>query len=370
MIENKPIYTLLLLTLLTLVVVSVVLVLMAWRIPTKVQVDLTVSRVVFTMGETDSVPILHAVPFQSITVEKFARIEFSPEKLEVANPAQQTAGRYREATWTPLTVTPPVVITGENEILQPVVTLESVKGANTVWSLDQTWVRPGSEVSLEVRGTQPIALTLTVDRQESAVVLSLHEPFQLLTDYSRVSGITDSPYQADSLIYRTQLPNHNPFVEVRGQPHVLVLTLTMSLEKITHLLSQGGILATALDFTRQNASGAPETALVKDGEITYPDYPPMGNVLVKASDFIGLDRLKQFRIEEMALDPKDKGIRLRLNGIAGHVRTGSLGFPTDHRLTRFDTLWQNRPLRILVSIIVGVFSVTVAGYRLYKEVKG
>jgi len=123
----------------------------------------------------------------------------------------------------------------------------------------------------------------------------------------------------------------------------------------------------SLDFTRQDESGNPVTALVEDGVITYPDYPGSERLVVKASDFIRLDRLEKFRIEEIALDPEQKGIRLRLHGIAGHIRTGSAGFAEDHRLTGLDTLWKNPGLMVLLCIMVWLLPTVAGGYKLYKE---
>ncbi len=134
MTKKQWAYALLLLTLPTLVVVVAMFVLMNWRLPTRIRAELTADRAVFTLGGTDSTPILNSVGFQSITIEKFAGIEFRPEKLAVADPTQyiHTASAYPESAWTSVTVTAPVGITGEDDTLQPAVTLESARtGLNT-----------------------------------------------------------------------------------------------------------------------------------------------------------------------------------------------------------------------------------------------
>ncbi len=369
--KKKSKYTLLLLILPTLVVVVTVLVLMEWRISTRVQVDLTVNRVVFTVGGTDSTPMLNSVRFQSLTIEKFARIKFSPQKLEVADPTQyiQAKDQYPESAWKSVRITPPIVITSEDTMLRPAVTLEGVKpGLNAVGILDQLWASPGTEVTLELRGAQTITLTIKVDRKESTADLSFLERFQLIITYGRLSGIAALSYRADSLTYRTQLPNHDRFVEITGLPRSLLLILTISPKKTTNLFSKGGIPVTVLDFTRQKfkSKGELEMTLVKDGEIAYSEYPKMDKVSFRA---IGLGQLEKFRIEEIALNPEHPGIRLRLSGIAGQIRTGSRDFPRDNRLTQFDRLWRNPQLAVLFSIIVWVFPTTVGGYKLYKEFK-
>ncbi len=371
--KKKPIYILLLFTLPTAVVIVAVFVLMNWYTPTRVQVDLTVDRAIFTVGGINSTSILNSVRLQSLTVEKFTRIDFNPERLEVADPAQYilTEDRYPESAWTSLPVTSQVVITGNDEALQPAVTLESVQPGRHTWGiLDRVWARPGSEVTVEVRDAQAIHLTVTVDRQESFAALSIREPFQLITDFSRVSGITGVPDQAASRTYRAQLPDSSPSIEITGQPHSLILVLTILPEKTTDFFPKAGIPVTALDFTRQGEMGNRVTTLMEGGQITYPEYPAIAKASFTASDFIGLDRLEKFRIEEIALDPEHKGMRFRLSGVAGHIRTGSRAFSRDHRLTRFDTLRQNVKLTALFGIVVWVFPTMVGGYRLYKEFKG
>ncbi len=377
----KLIYAFLFCTLPTLVVFVVVLVLMKWYIPTRVKVNLTVDRAVFSAGGTDrkkGTKILDPTKFKSITIEKFANIEFSPKKLEVADPNQYILIEdwYPESAWTTIKVTSPekgVVIRGVKETLQTGVTIENVNPElNTSGILDRISVLPGSEVTLEVIGTQIQHLIIKVNRQKSFARLSINEPFQLITTYGRVSGISELPYRADSLTYKAQLPNRNRIVRIIGQPSFLVLILTILPEKDTKIFSIGGIPVTSLDFTRQDETGERLTSLVKnkDGEITYPDYPKIDRISFKAPDFIGLDQLEKFRIEEIVMDPEHNGIKFLLNGIARHVKTGSPEFQKDHHLTLFDTLWQNPRLLFLLSIIVWVFPTTVGAYRLYKEVKG
>ena len=369
---RRRISSLTLLILPSFMVLLAVFLLPLWRIPTRIHADLTVNRAVFTVGGTDEMPVLNSVAYQSLTVEQFERIEFSPEKLEVADPMQYIAtdDRYPETAWKPLTFSPPLIITGEDETLQPAVTLEkAISGLGAAGTLDRVRAGPSSDVSLEVMGSRSAVLTFKVEGQTSFAVLSLDQPFQLMANYVGINGIRELLPEADLLTFRAQLSSHSPHVEITGQPRSLLFTLTIVPEEETTLFYEGSIPVISLDFTRQNESGNPVTALVKNGEITYPDYPGIDKVVVKALDFIGLDRLEKFRIEQIALDPQQKGIRLRLHGIAGHIRTGSQGFPVDLRLTGLDTLWKNPSVMVLLGIMVWLFPTLAGGYMLYKEEK-
>src|SRR5688572_2038921 len=125
--KKNPMPALLLLVLPTVLVAAAVAALMRWRMPTRIEVELTVTRAGFTVGGQESMLILNVAGFESVTVEKFARVAFNPEQLEVADPAQylDSIGRYPETAWTALTITPPVMILGEDELLHPAVTFES-----------------------------------------------------------------------------------------------------------------------------------------------------------------------------------------------------------------------------------------------------
>jgi hypothetical protein len=252
--RSKTAFTLSLLTLPAVVVFVVGLILAFWRIPTRVQVDLAVDRALFTVGGTDATPILNSVGFQFLTVARFAGIEFSPEQVEVANPTHYipTKGRYPESAWTSLPVTAPVRITGEDETLQPAVHFEgTMTTPNMAGVLDRVWARPGTEITMEAKVAKATALSIKIDCQKSSGILSFHEPFQLTTTYSRVSGIGGPHYRANALTYRVQLPNHRSDVEITGQADSLVLLLTPPPGHTIEPFLRGGIPVTAVDFTRQ-----------------------------------------------------------------------------------------------------------------------
>lgn len=365
--------SLIFLTLPTSVLVLGVLVLMNWRVPTRVQVDLTVNRAVFSLSGTDSSEILNPVSFKTITIEKYGRIKLEPEKLEVADPGQYNPmeDRYPESAWTTLSFRPPLVITGMDETLQPAVTLQSARQESaTAGILDRVWAGPESDVTLELRGNRATNITIKLDGQTPSAILPLREPFRMTIDFGRVSGITELPHQTDSLTYRAQLPEYSREMEITGEPSSLVLLVIISPEQGTEIFSKNFIPVEALDFTRLNAKGEYETTVVRDGRISYPDYPEIEEVVLRGSDFVKLGKLNDFYIERIALDQDNNGIVFRLHGIAGYIKSGAHGFSKDHRLSAFDKLWNNPRLVILFSIIIWVFPTTVGAYRLFKELKG
>jgi hypothetical protein len=71
--KRKRVHTLLLLSLPTVVLALAALLLMLWRVPTRIQVDLAVERATLTVGNSEpmSSRILNSVDFQAITFENF-----------------------------------------------------------------------------------------------------------------------------------------------------------------------------------------------------------------------------------------------------------------------------------------------------------
>lgn len=367
--SRKSLYAVLLLILPTLVIALVAAILMSWTIPTLVEVDITVDRAVFEIEGDESVSILDSTVFQSLTVERFNRVTLNPETFAVADPAEYllTEDRYPESAWQNLTVSSPLEITEEEETLQPAITLEKFSSDSRYTGvLDHVRVKPGTRVVLELYGTRTTVLTLKIEGQTSSATLSILEPFLLLTAYCRFTGLTGSPFKTDLLTYRGQLAEHSPEIEIYGKDNALVLILKISHEHKTEPFSKEVIPVTALEFTHQRETGGYRTALVKEGRINYPGYPQLGEKSIRPPDFLSLNKLEKFRIKEITLDPQQKGISLRLEGIAGVIRAGSQEFLRDYRLTLFDILWLNPRLVVLFSIIAWIFPTTIGVFKLYK----
>ncbi len=83
-------------------VLLIAIILMNWRIPTRVQATLTVDRAEFTVSHAPSSRILDAVSFHSLHVENFESLSFQPAILQVADPRQYNfeSDTFPESAWT------------------------------------------------------------------------------------------------------------------------------------------------------------------------------------------------------------------------------------------------------------------------------
>ncbi len=367
--SKKRDYTLFLLVFPSVFIGIIATILMYWPLSTKLSIALTVDRVVFTVGGTESVQLMDPAIVSSLTVDHFSSIEFNPYKLEVANPLdyQLHEDRYPDSAWTLVPLKDKqVTVVGGSQMQQYAVTFESPEIAK----LDRVWMRPGSKVTLEIRGRKFTNLTIAVEKQTASAFLQPATSFQLISDNCNVNGITQVPYRANSLTYRVWLPDNHSAIEITSQrqdPYSLVLNLTLSPTRETNqFLSTNKITVTTLDFSRQSSTGPPKSTLLKATSVSYPEYPNVDKKDVKDTDFVTFNDLQNFMIEKMSLDPENNGIQLRLSGISGNAWTGT----KDLRLTCFEALWYHRKIVAVFGILVWVFPTSVGIYNFFKERKG
>jgi len=361
-----------LLVLPTLVVVAAALALMSWRSPARVLADVTVSRLAFTVGGSEPVALVRAVPVRSVTVERFERVTLTPARFEAVDPPSRP-GRPATPLAGPAHAPTPLIVTGAGDALQPSVTFEAA-GDDGLGMFGPLWVRPGGGVTIEVRSASPRRLSMRFDGERSAATLSFPQSFQLLTRQVRLEGGTGVDprsgvdTQSGSVTFAARLDASNPVIETIGQPRSFVVSLSIAPTAGPDVFPRPGIPITAIAFTEQGATGGPASALTTDGELSFPDYPAMARSPLKPPDVLVLAGLERFHVEAIA--PVAQGIRVRASGVAREIRAGSGPSVRDLRPSRFDVLRQNRALVAVFSIAVWVVPTTIAGYRLYRELVG
>jgi hypothetical protein len=389
--KKKTVYTLFLLFLPTLVATLVFMASIRWRIPTEIKVDITVDRANFTVGGTERKAIVGSIGFQSITFKQFDHLKLTPKKVELADPAQYIfkEDKYPESAWIPLKVASQLDITGVYKLQSEITIQHATSGKNNIsGKLDSLWVRPGTEITLdmvdvkEISSGPTIPVKIKISKEQSSGYVSFSGPFELIITNCHINGITKPPFKinpSNQLTYRIH-PLKHIAGEITSQPNSFTLILSLVSEKLKGLFNDG-IIVTALDFTKLDEStgtGEPLSSVIK-GEITYAKYPEIEKVTLEYNNFFGLEQLKDFHIERLSLAPESKGINLHLRGTAGYVKTAPLICSykkckpdqiKDHRLRLFDLFWYNKPVRYLFIIIGWVFPTTIGLYKLYHEIKG
>ncbi len=356
--SKRALYVFGLLVLPSVTIVAAALGLMNWRMPTRVEIDLTVDRIAFTTTGSELVAILDkSASFRSLSVESFDSIAFKATRLLDAE-----SGAV-------LDVGNDVQLHGQKEDLS-IVTISGEEDAQEIAGrLEAISVAAGTQVILETIGGN--GLTMRFDGQTLTPAVLPLGTFRLNAIRTIAKGDLAKVQQpaADVIALRAELAQDSPLIEVRGLARSLVLTLTPVKNSAIQLFSKTGAQVRDIEFTRQNQSGGRESSLVIAGELRYPDFPAKGKVAVNQRNYIGLDQLDRFYISELALDSDGHNMRVSLIGVAGYLQTLAGAVREDRRLTRFDTLWYGSKLSVLFSILVWALTVTVGTFKLYKEFK-
>jgi hypothetical protein len=354
---------------------SVVIGLMLWSIPARVQVELTTERVEFEIGETSQgKTMLGGFDMESVAIEKFTALTFEPTTVEVADPSQYRVKTddFPSSAWKRLNVDGAKVTLGAKEQTRhPRVTVEGLNVAEPeIIHLDPIAMAQGTHVILEAReifGGKKDGFTLQVTGQET-VTLSIHKPFKLIVDQAELGDIASPFGKQDELTYRVTLPEQASWLAVTALPAGLILSPTFTASQSATSFF-GGVPVVAMDFTKQEASGERVSALTGQGTISFPDFPHLGSVPVNKDDAIGLEQLDRFTIKEISLVSQSGGLHLIGNGMAKQIRTKAGQIPIQHSLTALDALWHNARLAVLVTILATVFTTSLGAYRLWKEFK-
>jgi hypothetical protein len=357
---------LILLALPTVVAAIILVVILNWHIPTRVRITLTTDRIFFKVGGADQATILDSVGLKSVVIEKFETIKLKPESL--LRLRHGTVGSNTLGTSNLPIAQVPVVITPRAGRSQSNVTFApdgSAPGALLV--MDAINAKPGTEVILE--NTEDSGnVILRVDGQRSSGSIVVAVPFTLALDQSDLAGIKSTPDLSGPLTLRGKLLRDSS-IEFSSQDAALILTVTVPPEKSTALLPQGHMLVTALKFERLEPDGKVLSSLTRDTtcEISYPDYEDkITKATVTKPDFLLLDDLQTFSVEEMTYNPEKKGISIRLLGVANKITSGSQEYKKDHRLTVYNALWNNHKV-IAIFAVLWVAGTTAGFYKFYKD---
>lgn len=360
----------------TILAAVIVIGLLLWPIPARVQVELTTERVEFEIGTTEQgKTTLGGFDVQSIAIEKFADLSFEPASIEVADPAQYQVDRddFLPSAWKHLNIgrANKVILGGKDQTRHPRVTVEGLNAAEAeTIHLDPMAVAPGAHVTMRTRethGGKKEGLTLQVTGQEM-LTLSIHKPFKLIADQIELRDIASPFAKNDELTYRVTLPEQASWIAVTAMPVGLILSPTFATGQAAASFFSGVPVAT-MDFTKQNSSGERVSALTGQGTISFPDYPHLGSVPLQEGEAIGLEQLDKFTIERVTLQPGGGGMNVIGYGLVKQVRTKRGEIPIQRSLTALDALWHNARLAVFVTIIATVFTTSLGAYRLWKEFK-
>lgn len=360
----------------TLIVLLLLLISTRWYLPTRIQADMTTRRVVFLVGGGEPREILNAsVEFSSLVIEDCAEVTFKPESLEVADPEQLVpgeqpgeTGHYPESAWRAIETEEAVRLRcrddGARVTLRPPGPANGASGA-----LDRVRASPGSRVALEVPSGLSLDVIVEVDGEHSlAIPIYGDREIVLVTDLVEIEGANAPPFPGDLLTYRVRLAETDPTVRLRSRARHLSLVATPAGSSTDELFSGRAIPLDGLELYEQGLEGVRQTSLLAPGELHYPGFE-IDPVEVAQDELVGFGDLGLFRLEELTLDPENRGLKLRLDGVVGKALTTDEAFPVDRRLSVFQRFQYSSLWNLIAVVAVWTLSTTWAGYELWKKIR-
>ncbi|MDP1550864.1 MAG: hypothetical protein Q8L97_12045 [Nitrosomonas sp.] len=342
-----------------------------WHIPTRIQANLTVTRVAFTPGGMDAVPILErAANFRSLTFERFSQVALSPKKVEVMGAASSMRANDRANLANSLQKSGEIILLGEMNH-RPVITIESVnEKAESAGRLESIAAMPDTDVIFDANHGSSHTFTIKLEKSSASPTLLLINPFKLTAFNVSSKELDAAQLKINPIVLQIDLREDNPLVKVGSESGELIVTFTPVKNVVVNFLEDSGVPISQISFSKQNKSGKAESALVSVGEVTYMDFPDIKKSIDLAEhESFSLENLNNAKIKQLRYDSEKAGFVVRLEGEAGVILTGSGSFTKDHRLTLFDRLWHDSRLIVIFSIMAWVCSATVAAYKMYREEK-
>jgi len=341
------------------------LVLIGWRVPTRIQLDVVVDHVAFTLGGTETADVPErAVSFRTLSIENFDRVVFTPKHFAVMASNLDRGARTLESAKEAASPTEVILTSATGE--PSLVTFESTGShTGTLGRMQAISGRPGTKVALESSHGSLPGLTLRVDNQ--ALSTNVLPAGDLLVSASRatIQGLGAGVRAVNSVTLQVKLPEDNPYFRVEGSRRFFVVSATLNDQAPLSLVNQAQIAD--IEFLKQGPDGTVATALVAEGEVRYPDRPELPPRILSASDFVGLGELDHAWITYLRLNPEKAAMDLRVEGVAGRIDRSSRAVKEDLRLTALDTLWHRARAVVLLVIVAWAASISLGTYKLYRD---
>jgi len=368
MARNRLLIPLLWFFLIASVFVALAYASMNWHIATRIQVELVTDRVQFTLASDEMKTILPSLPYQSFSVTKFSTIELSPEFLAVADPSKYIfdEDRYPADAWLRLPGVEDLQISGDQGSRLAYVSFEASDNQNDeAGKLYCVMADNNARVNIEFLENARKQIQVDIAGTKSNLQLHVDEQTYMEVDGALPEGAGELPFHSTQMRYRLKLHDHERLIQVNSHSSGLDFSLTLPENKIPITALLQDLPVSAIEFLRQGEKGRPESSIIGEGLLYYPDYPEIK--AHKLDRFLRLEQLEKFSIRELRLDQSGKGMYIKLEGIAGIARTGYRDFSEDLTLTLYQIIQQDIWIKILYSIVAFLASATPVAFRFYKE---
>jgi hypothetical protein len=331
-----------------------------WRVPTRLQFDLVIERLAFTVAGEQPVDVpVRPLGFRTLSVENFDRLTFTPERVRWIDRAPEASRMLRRAA----TVT--LNRTGDDTAA---VVLESAgreTAASGAGRLQPLTIAPGSRVILTTSSDPSNRIALSVEGQPLDTNVLPAAELALTATNVALDEPSLPARTGGSLTLAFSLPEDRPFVQVQGARRSFVITATLGAPSSLALVDNAGV--NGVELLKQGLDGTVQSAIVGNGEIRYPQQPRIAPIRVGARDFVTLGKMSRTTITRLELSPEHPGMLLAMDGVAGEAALASGGVERGLRITALERLWHETRAGVLLLAGVCLASLLAGGYRLHRD---
>jgi hypothetical protein len=354
-----------------------------WHVPTHVHLDLTTNRLTFTPAGAEPHEILNrSVPFSALTLEECGTVAFTPEVLEIADPAlllpatrAEEAPSFPPEAWRRLRASGPVRFVCREPGAK--LTLRAPDRAGTgVGILDRLPLSPGREVIVEVPPDPEPTVNLEIPDVRDLALAAVGPDVELVADLARPEG-TDLPFPGSPQTYRARLPESRRTVEIEsGEGFTMILTPPRQ-PKAQVFREEMDLPLAGMEILAESLEGELVSPLRDKATLTYPDFPTAPAVTVEAGSLLGLGGLSHARLRSLSLGQvQDKdgnetaALKVSFEGVVERAEGKAGDFRRDHRLTRFETFRHSTRWGWIAAAAAWAVSTTMAAWEIWKKLHG
>ena len=340
--------------------------------PAVVEAELRVNRLQLQAGGDRRASVLAPLQFQELSISGFRKVRVQPDQLFAADPARYDpeTGQYPEEAWSKLDVTGEVDLVAGTAELHPSIAIEPwANSPGAAGVMPAASVEPGTWVTLEIDAENTLVVLLEESDREMDV--RVEGGIQLFTRESSIESKLQTPFAAPPIAYRMALAEHSPALSVFGGSSATSLSVVLDPDESGDLLPPGNIPVQQVRLLQAVEEERFVSYVVGEGTVRYRDYPKIAEVEVSDSDLLVFEDPRDFWITALEVKGGDNepALRLELQGEVRQVRVAAAEPLRQFQLTAFDALRGQPVLASVFGIMIWAFSTTLAGYRLYKEVK-
>lgn len=336
--------------------------------PTAFDLDLTVSKVSVVSAAEQAALLIDKTPFTTLTLHGIEKGEIKGERAQLVQAAGNVAeGEAESVARTPLPL--PVAIAQRQTRGATVMFGAPRVDAPASGELDRLFLAPGARVDVAVTMDTPPALSVRVHDQPSRIVLSLRGDSDVELVDAKISPAQSMPIDAATMTLQVGSAESGSLIELVGTASGPTLLLTPSGGTRPPVALVSDLRVSGIEFAAQGPTGAAVTTVSGEGTIGFPGTPDKAKIAVTDGHYVVLGDPRNFFLRKLVFQPDQRALRLEAGGVAGSLRSGPVGRVEERALTWFDSIWHQPWVVQLFALAAWLLPTTLAGYRLFKELR-